>query len=1034
MNLSKVCLLCLAFLSMYFTALPGHATCSDSSGCYGSGLGSDGLANTVIGVQWGNIVSYRFRAGHSGALQQIHVYLIQNHVGYSFGTGGQIQVTVNADDGTSAHNPSSTVLATYLLSNPLAATPSIYFPIFVFSAPPTLVQGQLYHIVFTNVDPNPVSNYLSIDALYYANPSTPAQPTISDLDFAELLGDPSGSWTPRKGYTPILQLDYQDGWTELNGYMEVWVGVPQNISGTSQVRETITVTGAQKTVSSASIRVARTSGTDPLIVRLENGDGTVIEQGEIPAASIPVSSYAWATVNFSAGHTLLAGQTYHLQLGAASTSTYQAYPIRKGVAYGFQNTTYFPDGYAQFNQGGSWVGWTQWGVTNRTDGDLQFYFNLAPANTAAPTISNVAAGSLASDGATITWTTDQPSTSQVEYGTTIAYGNLTTVDASSVTSHSVVLTGLAASTLYHYRVHSVNSSGVEGISGDLTFTTLGPSLNVATTSLPDATQNIAYSATLVASGGTTPYSWSVISGTLPAGLTLASATGVISGTPTGSGTSSFTVQVSDANSMTATKPLTLTVTATPAPTITTASLPGGTQNVAYSATLAATGGTTPYTWSTISGTLPAGLTLALNGVISGTPTGSGTSSFTVQVTDANSMTATKPLTLTVTATPAPTITTTTLPGGTQNIAYSATLAATGGTTPYTWSTISGTLPAGLTLAPNGVISGTPTGSGTSSFTVQVTDATAKTASKALSLTVTAAIAPPTVITTTLPSGTQNAAYSATLAATGGTPPYNWSILSGTLPAGLTLAPNGVISGTPTGSGTSSFTVQVTDAGSRIASKALGITITGSSGGGGIGLVQANAGQGSFVSSVSVAFPTATKPGNLIIVFVRSKESQTATLTDSAGNTYVQAVSQVQNSDGTQLRLYYARNILGGVNTVKATITTTSYHLWLAVYEYKGLSTTSPLDQTSSAQGRSAAPTTGATPTTTSANELIFAGFGFPSPTSASQSAGTGYTLLQRDRTGAGATESKLVTSTGSYTATFNLGSSVNWSAVVATFK
>jgi len=375
-----------------------------------------------------------------------------------------------------------------------------------------------------------------------------------------------------------------------------------------------------------------------------------------------------------------------------------------------------------------------------------------------------------------------------------------------------------------------------------------------------------------------------------------------------------------------------------------------------------------------------------------------------------------------------------LPGGTQNIAYSATLAATGGTTPYTWSTISGTLPAGLTLAPNGVISGTPTGSGTSSFTVQVTDATAKTASKALSLTVTAAIAPPTVITTTLPSGTQNAAYSATLAATGGTPPYNWSILSGTLPAGLTLAPNGVISGTPTGSGTSSFTVQVTDAGSRIASKALGITITGSSGGGGIGLVQANAGQGSFVSSVSVAFPTATKPGNLIIVFVRSKESQTATLTDSAGNTYVQAVSQVQNSDGTQLRLYYARNILGGVNTVKATITTTSYHLWLAVYEYKGLSTTSPLDQTSSAQGRSAAPTTGATPTTTSANELIFAGFGFPSPTSASQSAGTGYTLLQRDRTGAGATESKLVTSTGSYTATFNLGSSVNWSAVVATFK
>jgi hypothetical protein len=81
---------------------------------------------------------------------------------------------------------SGTVLATYLLSNPSAASPSIYFPIFVFSVPPSLVQGQLYHIVFTNVDPNSTANYLSVNALYYENPSTPAQPTISDLDGALL--------------------------------------------------------------------------------------------------------------------------------------------------------------------------------------------------------------------------------------------------------------------------------------------------------------------------------------------------------------------------------------------------------------------------------------------------------------------------------------------------------------------------------------------------------------------------------------------------------------------------------------------------------------------------------------------------------------------------------------------------------------------------------------------------------------------------------------------------------------------------------
>ena len=229
-------------------------TCLDATGCYGPGIGSDGLANTVVGGPSGNLVSYRFRAGHSGSLQQIHVYLMQSHSGYSAGTGGQLQVTVNADDGTAAHNPSSTVLATYLLSKPLSATPSIYFPVFVFTAPPSLVAGQLYHILFKNVDPNPATNYLSVNALYYENPSVPAQPTISDVDGAVLLGGPGGTWAPRQGYLPILELDYQDGFSEWNGYMEVWVGAPQNISGTAAVRETITVSGTSKNVASATVR------------------------------------------------------------------------------------------------------------------------------------------------------------------------------------------------------------------------------------------------------------------------------------------------------------------------------------------------------------------------------------------------------------------------------------------------------------------------------------------------------------------------------------------------------------------------------------------------------------------------------------------------------------------------------------------------------------------------------------------------------------------------------------------------------------
>jgi hypothetical protein len=320
--------------------------------------------------------------------------------------------------------------------------------------------------------------------------TTPNQPTVSNIDSAELLGGPGIAWAPRAGYTPILQLDYQDGFTEGTGYMEVWVGAPQNVSGANQVRETFTVTGTSQTVASASIRAARVSGSDPLTVRLETGSGVLIEQGQVPSASLPLTSpasHVWTTYTFSSARTLQAGQTYHLVFVAPATSKYQLFPIRKGVSYGFQDTTYFPDGYAQFNPGGSWTGWTQWGVTNRTDSDLQFYFALAANDNLAPIISNVLAGSLSSSSATITWTTDQGASSQVEYGTTTAYANVTSLDSNLVTAHSQGLSALTAATTYHYRVHSANANGAETVSGDLTFTTASNSAPAPTISAVSAT-------------------------------------------------------------------------------------------------------------------------------------------------------------------------------------------------------------------------------------------------------------------------------------------------------------------------------------------------------------------------------------------------------------------------------------------------------------------------------------------------------------------------------------------------------------------
>ena len=159
------------------------------------------------------------------------------------------------------------------------------------------------------------------------------------------------------------------------------------------------------------------------------------------------------------------------------------------------------------------------------------------------------------------------------------------------------------------------------------------------------------------------------------------------------------------------------------------------------------------------------------------------------------------------------ITTTSLANGTAGVAYSATLAATGGVTPYVWSIVSGSLPAGLSLnASTGMISGTPTSAGTSNFTVQVTDAQnpADSDTQALSLTINSP-APLNITTTSLPDARRGRSYSQTLQATGGVKPYTWSLAAGTLPPGLSLnAATGVISGTPTTRGTWSFTVRVQD--------------------------------------------------------------------------------------------------------------------------------------------------------------------------------------------------------------------------------
>lgn len=277
------------------------------------------------------------------------------------------------------------------------------------------------------------------------------------------------------------------------------------------------------------------------------------------------------------------------------------------------------------------------------------------------------------------------------------------------------------------------------------------------------------------------------------------------------------------------------------PVFTTTTLPNGQNGVQYNQQIVVTGGVSPLVFSATCATppcLPAGLALNSSGIVTGTPSGSGTSNFTVTVNDNNNVAPTLSVSQAFSISVSPplplSITTHFVTDGLNNSIYpGAQIGTLGGVQPLTWSVIAGALPPGLTLGLHtGFISGTlPNLAGpfpqTFSFTVQAVDSALpahQTATQALSIT----IVPPgplEITTTSLPVGTTATAYNIGLGVSGGIPPFTWSITNGQLPSGLTLDPvAGVISGTPILTGTSTFTLQLEDSTSTTTTQALSIKV------------------------------------------------------------------------------------------------------------------------------------------------------------------------------------------------------------------
>jgi uncharacterized protein (TIGR03437 family) len=269
------------------------------------------------------------------------------------------------------------------------------------------------------------------------------------------------------------------------------------------------------------------------------------------------------------------------------------------------------------------------------------------------------------------------------------------------------------------------------------------------------------------------------------------------------------------------------------------SLSGGAVGSVYSQKLSATGGTPPYNWIVVSGNLPPGLILSSTaGTVTGTPTAAGTFSFTIQVSDsAGSTPASQQFSVVITGSNSPPLQISgSLSGGAVGVVYSQKLSATGGTPPYTWTVLSGSLPPGLILSSTaGTVTGTPAAAGTFTFTIQVSDSAGTTpASQQFSVVITGSNSPPPPqplqISGSLSGGAVGSGYSQKLSATGGTPPYNWTVASGSLPPGLLLSSAaGTLTGALTAAGTFSFSIQVSDsAGSTPVSQQFSVVITSAS--------------------------------------------------------------------------------------------------------------------------------------------------------------------------------------------------------------
>jgi large repetitive protein len=559
----------------------------------------------------------------------------------------------------------------------------------------------------------------------------------------------------------------------------------------------ITVTSATKIT---AITPAGTVGATNVVVTTSYGSSALTNGYTYVAPTIAFSPAAGALTGATVG------TAYSQTVTASGGTAPYTYAITSGS---------LPAGLSLDTTTGAITG------TPTTAGNASFTITATDANSFTGSASYSLAVTVAAPVANAVSATVATNSSSNAITLNITGGAATSVAIGSPASHGTATASGTAITYTptagysgsdNFTYTATNASGTSA-SATVTITVSAPTfvMSPAAGALTGATAGTAYSQTITASGGTAPYTYAITSGSLPAGLSLDTTTGAITGTPTTAGNASFTITATDANSVTGSASYSLAVTVA-APVAN-----------AVSATVAANSSSNPISLNITGGTATSvaigtaashGTATASGTAITYTPTAgySGSDNFSYTATNASGTSAPATVTITVTA---PTFTMSPAAGAltaaTVGTAYSQTVAASGGTAPYTYA-VTGTLPAGLSLnTTTGAITGTPTTAGNASFTITATDANSVTGAANYSLAVAAqsvalALSPSSGALT---AATVGNAYNQSVTATNGTGPYTYS---GTgLPNGLSInTSTGAITGTPTTAGSYTITVAATD--------------------------------------------------------------------------------------------------------------------------------------------------------------------------------------------------------------------------------